>query len=122
MIDAFLGQPAVILLVVVLVLSLLALFAGYKFASRKAAGAAGRDENAFGLGQTAIFGLIVLILAFSFSFAAERFEARRAQSARNGKLRGLAVLSLKRAAVLPDVPACCTTSVLVPSVTCWPTA
>ncbi|HEV8021234.1 MAG TPA: hypothetical protein VGP41_08250 [Candidatus Lustribacter sp.] len=35
-------------------------------------------EAAFGLGQAAIFGLIALILGFSFAFASERYEARRA--------------------------------------------
>src|SRR5271154_5160520 len=36
------------------------------------------NEAAFGLGQAAIFGLIVLILGFSFAVASERYEARRA--------------------------------------------
>lgn len=35
-------------------------------------------EAAFGLGQAAIFGLIALILGFSFAFASDRYEARRA--------------------------------------------
>lgn len=35
-------------------------------------------EAAFGLGQAAIIGLIALILGFSFAFASERYEARRA--------------------------------------------
>ena len=37
-----------------------------------------KAEWAFGLGQAAVFGLIALILGFSFSFAAQRFEERRA--------------------------------------------
>ncbi len=78
MIDTLTDQPAVFFLVLTLVLSLVALFGSYALAARYAPQRDGRDENAFGLGQTAIFGLIVLILAFSFSFAAERFEARRA--------------------------------------------
>jgi hypothetical protein len=78
MIDVLASEPAVFFLVVALVLSLLALWGGYAYAARAKAQNDDRDENAFGLGQTAIFGLIVLILAFSFSFAAERFEARRA--------------------------------------------
>lgn len=78
MIDVLASEPALFFLVVVLVLSLLALWGGYAYAARARDATSDRDENAFGLGQTAIFGLIVLILAFSFSFAAERFEARRA--------------------------------------------
>lgn len=35
-------------------------------------------EDAFGLGQASIVGLIALILGFSFAFAAERYEIRRA--------------------------------------------
>lgn len=77
MIDALASEPALFFLVVVLALSLLALWAGYAYAARTRGQNTDRDENAFGLGQTAIFGLIVLILAFSFSFAADRFEARR---------------------------------------------
>ncbi len=78
MIDALSNQPAAFFFVVILVLSLLALAGGYWTAARGNHEGNERDENAFGLGQTAIFGLIVLILAFSFSFAAERFETRRA--------------------------------------------
>jgi len=78
MTDVLASEPALFFLVVVLVLSLLALWGGYVYAARPRDKDTDRDENAFGLGQTAIFGLIVLILAFSFSFAAERFEARRA--------------------------------------------
>jgi len=79
MIDVLAAEPALFFLVVVLVLSLLALWGGYAYAARRAGERpSDRDENAFGLGQTAIFGLIVLILAFSFSFAADRFETRRA--------------------------------------------
>jgi len=78
MTDVLASEPAFFFLGVVLVLSLLALWGGYAYAARARGADSDRDENAFGLGQTAIFGLIVLILAFSFSFAAERFEARRA--------------------------------------------
>jgi hypothetical protein len=62
--------------VVVFPLTLLMLYLGYRFAARRSTG---EDAGwAFGLGQAAIFGLIALILGFSFSFAAGRYEARRA--------------------------------------------
>jgi len=79
MIDALLSRPdPVVLLVITLVLSLVSVFIGYVAGARYRGDADDRQEGAFGLGQSAIFGLIALILAFSFSFAAERFEARRA--------------------------------------------
>lgn len=79
MIDALLTQPdPVYFLVVIFIISLLALAAGYVAAVRFRKSENDRDEAAFGLGQAAIFGLIALILAFSFSFAADRFEQRRA--------------------------------------------
>jgi hypothetical protein len=65
-------------LAVVLILSLVSVYVGYTLATRAPLGLDNRDEAAFGLGQAAVFGLIALLLAFSFSFAAERFEARRA--------------------------------------------
>lgn len=59
--------------------SLAALAATYALTVRRRGDDAvdGPAEAAFGLGQAAIFGLIALILGFSFAFAAERFEARR---------------------------------------------
>lgn len=79
MLDALLVQPdPIYFLVVVFVLSLLALAAGYFAAVYLRKAENDRDEAAFGLGQTAIFALIALILAFSFAFAADRFEQRRA--------------------------------------------
>ena len=65
------------ILIGTLVVSLAVVAAFYLIAVKFHDQAADRDEGAFGLGQTAIFGLIALILAFSFAFAAERFEARR---------------------------------------------
>jgi hypothetical protein len=65
-------------LIIVLPLSLAALVLGYVLAARYRKSEDAQSESAFGLAQTAIFGLIALILAFSFAFAAERFEARRA--------------------------------------------
>ena len=59
-------------------LSLAALALGYTLTVRYSRDGDEKAEAAFGLGQAAIFGLIALILGFSFSFAAERFEARRA--------------------------------------------
>lgn len=79
MLDRLLVQPnPLYFLVVVFVLSVLVLAAGYFGAVRYRHAEDDRDEAAFGLGQTAIFGLIALILAFSFAFAADRFEQRRA--------------------------------------------
>ena len=79
MIVTFLTEAEpLVFLTVVLVLSILAVSAGYLWTTRTRVAASDRDEAAFGLGQAAIFGLIALILAFSFSFAADRFEARRA--------------------------------------------
>ncbi len=65
-------------LVIIVPLSLVALVVGYVLAARYRRIEDTAAESAFGLAQTAIFGLIALILAFSFAFAAERFEARRA--------------------------------------------
>lgn len=64
--------------IVIFPLTLVALFFGYLYSYRY--GKAGADKSgwAFGLGQAAIFGLIALILGFSFSYAAGRFEARSA--------------------------------------------
>jgi hypothetical protein len=79
MLNAFLTIPdARAFLVTVFVLAIIAVAAGYFLTIRFRKNATNHDENAFGMGQAAIFGLIALILAFSFSFAAERFEARRA--------------------------------------------
>lgn len=79
MLDSLLVQPdPIYFLIVVFVLSLLALTAGYFAAVTWRKTENDRDEAAFGLGQAAIFGLIALLLAFSFSFAADRFEQRRA--------------------------------------------
>jgi hypothetical protein len=64
--------------IVVLPLSLAALVVGYLYASRRRKPEDEKAGWAFGLGQAAIFGLIALILGFSFSFAAARYEARRA--------------------------------------------
>lgn len=80
MFDTITSRPdPVLYFIVVLPLSLAALVVGYLYASRR--GGKPEDEKAgwaFGLGQAAIFGLIALILGFSFSFAAARYEARRA--------------------------------------------
>jgi len=78
----------------VLPLSLLALALGYRYASRHGSADDERAGWAFSLGQAAIFGLIALIIGFSFSFAAGRYEARRAlvvseaDAIRNAYLRG----------------------------------
>lgn len=62
--------------VAILPVSLIALALGYRYAARFAKNASDKEGWAWGLGQAAIFGLITLILAFSYSRAAERFEAR----------------------------------------------
>lgn len=66
-----------ILLLFVFPASLFALGFGYWITVRFHKEDTDKAEGAFGLGQGAIFGLIALILGFSFSFAADRFEARR---------------------------------------------
>ena len=63
--------------IAVLPVSLLALAGGYLFAARSRRTQHDKAGWAFGLGQAAIFALIALILGFSFSFAAGRYEARR---------------------------------------------
>lgn len=79
MLNAFLTVPdARAFLLTVFVLAVIAVAAGYFLTAWLRKGKSNYDENAFGMGQAAIFGLVALILAFSFSFAAERFEARRA--------------------------------------------
>ncbi|HEY2474832.1 MAG TPA: hypothetical protein VGI19_08505 [Candidatus Cybelea sp.] len=62
---------------VIFPLSLLALAGGYLYAARSRAILDEKGDWAFGLGQAAIFAVIALIMGFSFSFAAGRFEARR---------------------------------------------
>jgi hypothetical protein len=64
--------------IVVFPLTLVALVLGYLYAYRYARSGSDRAGWAFGLGQAAVFGLIALILGFSFSYAAGRFEARSA--------------------------------------------
>jgi hypothetical protein len=79
MLDAFGARPdPLVYFIALFPLSLAALAAGYAYAVRYGKGANEKSEWAFGLGQAAIFGLIALILGFSFSFAAQRFDARRA--------------------------------------------
>ena len=77
MFDILAEKPDPILyFIVIFPLTLIALFFGYLYAFRY--GKVGPDKSgwAFGLAQGAIFGLIALILGFSFSYAAGRFEAR----------------------------------------------
>jgi hypothetical protein len=68
----------IIYFIVVLPLSLAAVALGYRYAARDGGSGSGPESWAFGLGQASTFGLIALILGFSFSFAAQRYEARRA--------------------------------------------
>jgi hypothetical protein len=78
MFDALTSRPdPIVYFIAVLPLSLAALALGYLYASRYGKPHDEKAGWAFGLGQGAIFGLIALILGFSFSFAAGRFEARR---------------------------------------------
>ena len=79
MIDAFASRPHPLLILIVLVpLALIPLIIAYLLTVKNAKDDTDQGEAAFGLGVGAIFGLIALILGFSFAFAAERFEARRA--------------------------------------------
>jgi uncharacterized membrane protein len=68
----------IVYFVVVLPLSLLVLALGYYLASRSRRPESAGHEWAFGVGQAAVFGLIAVILGFSFAFAASRYEARNA--------------------------------------------
>jgi hypothetical protein len=79
MIDALTSRPhPLIFLIVLIPLSLLPLIIAYLLTVKNFKEDADPAESAFGLGVGAVFGLIALILGFSFAFAAERFEARRA--------------------------------------------
>ncbi len=79
MLDSLAARPdPLFFLFVLFPVSLGALALAYVLAVRHGKDEDGRGEAAFGLGQAAIFGLIALILGFSFAFAAERFEASRA--------------------------------------------
>lgn len=79
MLDALGARPdPIVYFVALFPLSLLALALGYAYAARYGKAEGEKAEWAFGLGQAAVFGLIALILGFSFSFAAQRFDARRA--------------------------------------------
>jgi len=63
--------------IVVFPLSLIILWLGYRYAARRGGADDEKEAWAFGLAQAAIFGLIALILGFSFSFSVGRFEQRR---------------------------------------------
>lgn len=77
--ESFTTRPdPFVFLLVVFPASLSALALGYWITVRYHKDDSDKAEGTFGLGQGAIFGLIALILGFSFSFAADRFEARRA--------------------------------------------
>jgi hypothetical protein len=58
--------------------SLFVLALGYRFAARYGKGTDDKEGWPWALGHAAMFGLISLILAFSYSRAADRFEARGA--------------------------------------------
>jgi hypothetical protein len=73
---AYNSAPAVFLVFAV-ILNIVCFELGRVFGKRSPAGEHPRAEAAFSIAQTAIFGLGGLILAFSFSFAAARFETRR---------------------------------------------
>lgn len=77
MFDILSERPDPILyFVVIFPATLVALFLGYQYAYRYGKMLSEKAEWSFGLGQAAVFGLIALILGFSFSYAAGRFEAR----------------------------------------------
>jgi hypothetical protein len=59
-------------------LALAILWLGFWYAARQKGTDHEKDAWAFGVAQAAIFGLIALILGFSFSFAVGRYEVRRA--------------------------------------------
>lgn len=67
----------IVYFVVLFPLSLGVLYLGYRYGTRAGAHADEKAGWAFSVGQAAIFGLIALILGFSFSFAVGKFETRR---------------------------------------------
>lgn len=71
------GSAPVFLLVFVALANLLLVALGSAIGRRFEAGQNARADAAFGVAQAAIFGVTTLILAFSFSFASSRFDARR---------------------------------------------
>ena len=73
---AYGSAPFVLFLFVALVNFLLVAF-GSASGRRLATGENDRADAAFGVAQAAIFSIAALILAFSFSLAAARFDARR---------------------------------------------
>jgi hypothetical protein len=79
MLDALGARPdPLVYFIALFPLSIVALALGYAYAVRYGKGQNEKSEWAFGLGQAAVFALIALVLGFSFSLAAQRFEARRA--------------------------------------------
>lgn len=70
------GPDPLVYFIVLFPATLVALALGYLTAYRYVKQAPDKAGWAFGLGQAAVFGLIALILGFSFSYAASRFEAR----------------------------------------------
>lgn len=91
-----------IYLVGVLPISLVAVALGYRYAARYGKSVNDKEGWAWGLGQAAIFALITLILAFSYSRAAERFEARSELVVSESNAIGTAYL---RAGFLPTAQA-----------------
>jgi hypothetical protein len=69
--------PIWCLFLTILVLTGLALEAGYRFGSWRHALAADEKESSVGAMVASILGLLAFLLAFTFSLAASRFEARR---------------------------------------------
>jgi hypothetical protein len=78
------------LVLVVAVLVFLSIGAGFRVARYRKADAG--DDAPFGIAEAAAFGLVALLLGFSYSLALSRFDARRAVTVREANAIGTTIL------------------------------
>lgn len=94
--------PMLTFLLLALLVSMLALLAiGHRLGSRRLGGETEQERVGLVSIETAVFGLLGLIFAFTYAGAATRFEARRALSIQEANAVGTAYLRLD---LLPDAP------------------
>jgi hypothetical protein len=96
------SAPMLALLLLVLLASMLLLLGiGHRLGSRRLGGETEQERVGLVSIETAVFGLLGLIFAFTYAGAANRFEARRALSIQEANAVGTAYLRLD---LLTDAP------------------
>jgi hypothetical protein len=91
------GVPSLALMVTLLLFTEL----GYRFAARAYARTADREFTSYSMVEGAALGLLALLLAFSFSFSADRYEYRRLLVVREAN--GIGTLYLRAGLLDPAV-------------------